>query len=340
VHDEVTEPEPGRRTPLFGTLVALGTLAVAGGLATWLLGEAPPVTLEGVVNAAGTPVHLLLTSSEGAIRLKPSTALVDSPGTFTFVVPKRDSERLRLVARAAGFETYTRAIGPGSQGPLDISLVPSRPIPGPPDYVEERELVGQSGQGSDFSPPYEICSPPARPGFVVKSTEFQLRGDRSCGAWATCEQKPSSSAQQACWTFRLQGHSECTPFFGACASVRQSIGILRITYTHVGESPPSGQLKTVYVQSDPTRDDAVVLCNSLRDVGYRCPPVELTAFSGPGEIVYFADQDGTAAQELSRIVEASVGPLLVRQHTQPAPASTSGLVRPGQFEIWLPAKQP
>jgi hypothetical protein len=56
------------------------------------------------------------------------------------------------------------------------------------------------------------------------SQSFKLSGDRTCGAWAECI-LATSTPQQVCWKFRLQGHAEWPP-----PGQGQSEGILSVIW--------------------------------------------------------------------------------------------------------------
>ena len=99
-----------------------------------------------------------------------------------------------------------------------------------PSAPTEQSFVVQSGPKLSgvmkaFSEPYELCGN-APPGYKIKSSDFRLVGDRSCGAWSECTETKKTDAQ-VCWQFRLQGHDEL-PYPGQ----RTSEGVLRVTAVH------------------------------------------------------------------------------------------------------------
>jgi hypothetical protein len=89
---------------------------------------------------------------------------------------------------------------------------------------EKRSGPKSSGPGRSFAS-YELCSDPLPDPehTVIQSSDFYLLGDRSCGAWATCE-PISKTPTQVCWKFSMQGHDE-----RPLNSVGMSEGILRYT---------------------------------------------------------------------------------------------------------------
>lgn len=84
----------------------------------------------------------------------------------------------------------------------------SAPVVMVPDTLHFRSGPMTSGEGSDFSGWYELCSDPLPANATITPpVTFYLSGDRSCGGWAECQQK-SLTATRACWQFRLQGHND------------------------------------------------------------------------------------------------------------------------------------
>jgi hypothetical protein len=78
-----------------------------------------------------------------------------------------------------------------------------------------------SGEGKGWSEWYQLCGV-VPPGYTLASGEFRLVGDRSCGAWAECEETQKTN-DQVCYRFRMQGHDE-----RFAPRVASSEGILRI----------------------------------------------------------------------------------------------------------------
>jgi hypothetical protein len=93
-----------------------------------------------------------------------------------------------------------------------------------------------SGPGKEFSQWYTLCSGDIPgPGYTVKSSTFQLAGDRQCGAWAVC-QKTTDEPTRVCWQFKLQGHDEQIGLFHGFIPNGQSgrafsEGILSVLWT-------------------------------------------------------------------------------------------------------------
>lgn len=89
-------------------------------------------------------------------------------------------------------------------------------------YVVVSSGPKKSGAMKSFSDWYELCGETPT-GYRVVASDFQLTGDRRCGAWAECAQS-SLTERKVCWRFRMQGHDEGLP-----PGVRDSEGTLRIT---------------------------------------------------------------------------------------------------------------
>jgi LysM domain len=100
------------------------------------------------------------------------------------------------------------------------------PISGLPASVQATTRREEwSGEGRNYSDWYSLSSLSAPPRYAVQRTEFHLEGDRSCGAWAECNEA-RRDANSSTWSFRLQGHDESFP----PNNRRRSTGILTTTY--------------------------------------------------------------------------------------------------------------
>jgi hypothetical protein len=82
-------------------------------------------------------------------------------------------------------------------------------VSAPAEEIQQVTTSGPkpSGSADSFSPWYVLCSSPAPLGYKIFGVEFKLSGDRTCGAWAECQQI-SRTDQNVCYWFRMQGHSE------------------------------------------------------------------------------------------------------------------------------------
>src|ERR1700754_2533431 len=91
-----------------------------------------------------------------------------------------------------------------------------------------------SGIKKDFSPPYELClgAAPAPYTLVAESVRFWLTGDRSCGAWSTCDWTKRDDTN-VCFRFTLQGHDELFLNDG----VRMSEGHVSAEYQLIRQPP-------------------------------------------------------------------------------------------------------
>ena len=100
-------------------------------------------------------------------------------------------------------------------------------------YAEVRRSGPQpSGIGSNFSPWYELRSPPPKPGYELdpKTVQFSLSGDRRCNEWSECQIK-QASANEVIFLFRLQGHNEWFPPRPAFSE-----GVLRVEFRPIDSS--------------------------------------------------------------------------------------------------------
>ncbi|RZL04506.1 MAG: hypothetical protein EOP36_00395 [Rubrivivax sp.] len=100
----------------------------------------------------------------------------------------------------------------------------------PPSAPQIQEFIVTSGQKpsgpmKSYSEPYALCAelPRDLPGYKIVKSDFRLVGDRSCGAWAECNQTVSTESK-VCWQFKLQGHDELPP-----PGIGTSEGVLRVT---------------------------------------------------------------------------------------------------------------
>src|SRR5262249_50962739 len=126
--------------------------------------------------------HVFLSVRTEDSRTESATTLTDLRGQFIVSLPASHNSEVTLVVRSDGYAKYEMRLRPESgQTRLAVSLIQEDRT----DYKESRSLVWNSGRGADFSPAYQICSPPARQGFVVRDYAFTLTGDRSCGSWST-----------------------------------------------------------------------------------------------------------------------------------------------------------
>jgi len=109
------------------------------------------------------------------------------------------------------------------RAPLDV-VVKLTPRPSRVPIAGSSGLQ-RSGNGGDFSPPYEACATvPAEGEYVVDEATIRgwLTGDRACNAFSTCRTR--SEGKKACIVFTLQGHNDCQRMFSSCDAVRESEG--------------------------------------------------------------------------------------------------------------------
>jgi hypothetical protein len=115
------------------------------------------------------------------------------------------------------------------------------PLSPPEPYVEiVRSGPRPSGLGAEYSPWYELRSPPPKEGFIIdmERTHYSLSGDRRCNEWSECQLR-QESPESVLFLFRMQGHSEWFPPHQAASE-----GVLRVQYK------PSDQSGTVWVDTD------------------------------------------------------------------------------------------
>lgn len=89
-----------------------------------------------------------------------------------------------------------------------------------------------SGSGRAFGRPNEVCIPRDLPGYAIvpSSIQYNLTGDRRCGAWATCDLISRDTA--ICMSFSLQGHDEALD-----GGVRFSTGQITADYQLTPRQP-------------------------------------------------------------------------------------------------------
>ena len=151
----------------------------------------------------------------------------DPQGIATFRIDANDANKSgHLKVSRAGFEILDRDITvPLSSAQESVYLGPIvQTVARTPDKRVFSSGPKASGLGASWSAPYELCSEPPPEGYIISSAEFNLRGDRSCGAWSECTES-QRSADRVCWTFRLQGHNEWFPPREAFSE-----GILKVTF--------------------------------------------------------------------------------------------------------------
>lgn len=220
----------------------------------------------------------------------PTRTLADPSGRFRASVTLSAVERVATVfVRAPSYVTFKYSVAldsvpARSKDGFEIALgvLRLRRAPAEPrvdSYTETTSRSMMSGDGESFSAPTQICSNPPRPGFVVQSADFSLRGDRSCNSWATCEKETQTEAQ-VCYTVRLQGHSECKPRFRgfgisiSCAPARLSTAVLRTVYVFNGRPAPVFITYRQRVLEDKARE----ICSALNPAELRCAdPLQLLA---------------------------------------------------------------
>jgi hypothetical protein len=94
----------------------------------------------------------------------------------------------------------------------------------------------KSGAYETSSVDYQLCSPKAPANYRILSHSFSLTGDRNCEAYASCRLH-QETAEQVCYRYSMQGHSECRREFNCQDSGRRySTGQLRVTFEPVGDT--------------------------------------------------------------------------------------------------------
>ena len=345
---------PRRTWRLKAILAGAGLAAVS--LTAFLAFRGPadgPILLDGTVESQGQPIHLVLAEVTKTGTKLLSTSLVPTSDSFLFRVDRRTPGALVLTARSAGFEPTV--VGTASNSSVRFAPASLKALPSPPQptlaekTVTVRTAPVVSGEGASFSAPYELCSdsqPGAIPeGFEIKGSEFRLEGDRSCGAWSTCQQSVSTPAR-ACWAFRLQGHGECQriqlgPFRAGseCNPKSISVGILTL---HLVQKQANQNLSkealTAYVQLDGSETMATGVCKQLESVGARCPGIAFGTFDGPSRVTYFNPEDQQTAITLAAKLKGQYGDLAVTQFRESGPVVRSTSSPRGQLELWLHAR--
>ena len=233
----------GKNAGIFLAVLA----AIGGGLITgfgpelwkWLF--APKLPIEYVVkvfsSAASNPAI-----SQAAVEITIGTDKygpneTDPNGVALMPLDARNANKAaKLKISRTGFEIREKDVAiPISSAQHSVYLNPIAPVsqaasaaPPPPPPAEVSRVVSSgpraSGLGSNFSEWYELCSEPSPTGYSVRSVQFTLEGDRSCGAWSECRES-RRTPDAVCWQFRLQGHNEWFPPRPAFSQ-----GILRVVF--------------------------------------------------------------------------------------------------------------
>jgi hypothetical protein len=244
----VTTSRQGRRSGKFLGLFlaaagAVGGAAIAGfgpELWKWLFVTKPPIEYAVKVFTSADPKSPPI--PQAAVELSIGTEHygpneTDPTGVATIPLDaKNASKQAKLKVTRTGFEGREKNVTiPVSSAACSIYLDPVRPVstaaspsPPPPQPAELTRVYSSgpkaSGLGANYSEWYELCSEPPPAGYTIRTVQFVLEGDRSCGAWAECQETKRTS-NSVCWKFRLQGHSEWFPPRPAFTQ-----GILRVTF--------------------------------------------------------------------------------------------------------------
>lgn len=307
-----------------------------------------PILLDGTVESKGQPIHLVLAEVTKTGTKLLSTSLVPTSDSFLFRVDRKTPGALVLTARSAGFEPTV--IGTASNASARFAPASLKALPPPPQAtLAERTVTVKtapvvSGEGASFSSPYEVCGE-SQEGFEIKGSEFRLEGDRSCGAWSTCQQSVGTPSR-ACWTFRLQGHGECQRIrlgslgaISTCNPKGISVGVLTL---HLVQKQTNQNLSmealTAYVQFDGNEALATGICRQLESIGTKCPGIALGTFDGPSRVTYFNPEDQQTAITLATLLKVQYGDVAVTQFRESGPVVRSTSSPRGQLEIWLHAR--
>lgn len=81
-----------------------------------------------------------------------------------------------------------------------------------PGRYQDSSGPRDSGECANFSEWHVLSTRPIEGSYKIKNFQYQLRGDRSCGAWAECEVIADTPAHKSV-RFRMQGHSEYCGIF-------------------------------------------------------------------------------------------------------------------------------
>jgi hypothetical protein len=349
----MTEPITHKALKAVRPLVISVLILVAGALILLFANSVQnplAVDVSGVAVSDSTKVsvpsaYVQLVASEAA---PPTSSFADENGKFLVSINAAPIDRqVTLLVRAPGFRTFTRVVSiPTRQGsskePVrlyigQIQLTAVPPESGTETYTDTMQQTGFSGDGASYGAAYEICSAPPSPGYVVQSTEFKLLGDRACNSWSTCE-KTIQTDKQVCYTFRLQGHSECkgrVEIFGIrvpdqCPPSRPTTGVLRTEYVFRARPTP---LYVTYKQPV-LASKAAEICSSLDRTHFRCiEPLRMTG-SYTTHIGSLGEPDQRLDQELSTAIKNAGFAISKNQADSNMPPSR-GI--PPSYEAWLDA---
>jgi hypothetical protein len=208
--------------------LALSVLVMFSGLVYIYLRAAPKV-IRVVVKIVDASTGLPIRGAE--VRTFYSAETTDEQGLAIVPVHSkgpRESVRFRIVA--GGYRTKALEYSISGSGIAQFSLERLETSLSATGYTATKTMEAISGVGANWGPTYQICSDPGRSGYRVVRAEFQLNGDRHCGAWSEC-QEVQRNGSRVCWEFRLQGHSERS----GEDSLARGTGVLTVTFESLAD---------------------------------------------------------------------------------------------------------
>ena len=153
------------------------------------------------------------TAFEALLYAFPASSTVDITPLLSQVKDLEQDTKVRLYYCNRLFEAHVIRTGSGRNECATQEVQQPEPAPSiAPPAQEETVSSGPrpSGLGSEFSQPYELCTNAIPSGMKILKQQFTLSGDRTCGAWSTCNMT-TNTPERVCWQFTLQGHNEWFP---------------------------------------------------------------------------------------------------------------------------------
>jgi hypothetical protein len=263
----------------------------------------------------------------------PHTTFTGPEGTFFFSVVRTSTAN--LCVSAPGFTSVVKELASSA----DQDAIEEITLESPDTAVRTLRFESgpkPSGWGANWSPFYELCSGKISATDEIVGVRFTLGGDRTCSGWAECRET-SRTPTQACWQFRMQGHSE-RAFFQAGA-VGMSQATLEIAVRDRPSPPGSGGVNSGLVFLVPAANlpqaEVIALIQKLRLRGYQvipsCSPPAGGASAGTGTFAkVFRTEDMAVANVLGQYI-GTLGYATAKAYLE----TTEQHTPPGSIQLWV-----
>lgn len=338
---ELTKSSP--RASVWAAIITMA-LAIATSSALWIYhkgqsGGTRTITILGAVVDGKTrkPVPFARVQMEtlGPDLVEP--VYTDSNGNFSIALKSKLHDNAAVLRVTASGLTQSENIDLGESAQAHISSLillatkESGDVGGPaqePKHIERTLGPVPSGYAANWSDWYTLCIE-ADKGFKIQQVSFSLAGDRTCNGWAQCEPL-AQSPSQACWHFRMQGHSESS-------SVGYSLGRISAEEVPSGTSQSEKSKYLISLQYHDQTEGPFVegLRAELVRQGYTVPEPELLEKNYPTVVRFFHSEDQAAAETLQGLIGT-----MSQQSGRPLTPALQDFSKqystlPGQIEIWV-----